>query len=103
MGSLKFRIAVLTLSGLAAVCGSLAGTETNSSRGFKGPAEMEAFAIERSPPSWNHCLQPEPEVLESGRAHPLPPRHRGRADAARLALLLELAGVSPPLAGTQAE
>jgi CubicO group peptidase (beta-lactamase class C family) len=28
---------------LAAVCASLAGTETNSARGFRGPAEMETF------------------------------------------------------------
>ena len=31
------------LSSLAVVFTGLAGTETNSARGFKGPAEMEAF------------------------------------------------------------
>jgi len=31
------------LASLAAVCSSLAGTETNAARGFRGPAEMEAF------------------------------------------------------------
>jgi len=31
------------LASLAAVCARLAGKQTNSSRGFRGPAEMEAF------------------------------------------------------------
>lgn len=33
----------MMLASLAAVCASLAGTETNSARGFRSPAEMEAF------------------------------------------------------------
>ena len=40
---MKFRIATLMLASLAAVCASLAGAETNSTRGFKGPAEIEVF------------------------------------------------------------
>jgi len=40
---MKSRIVTILLASLAVVCTSLAGTETNTTRGFRGPAEMEAF------------------------------------------------------------
>jgi CubicO group peptidase (beta-lactamase class C family) len=40
---MKLRVTTLIVGSLAAVCASLAGTETNSVRGFRSPAEMEAF------------------------------------------------------------
>jgi len=40
---MNIRIMTLVLAILAVVCASLAGTETNSARGFRGPAEMESF------------------------------------------------------------
>ena len=40
---MEARIAALVLASLAVVCASLAGTETNTTRDFRGPAEMETF------------------------------------------------------------
>ena len=40
---MKTKITALLLASLTVVCASLAGTETNFARGFRGPEEMEAF------------------------------------------------------------
>ncbi|MCC6823512.1 MAG: serine hydrolase [Verrucomicrobia subdivision 3 bacterium] len=41
--TMKLGIAIIMLSSLASVCASLAEAETDSARGFRSPAEMEAF------------------------------------------------------------